>query len=155
MKTKSFKTILLTAILFISINIFSQTGDKNYAEIHFYRVKQSVISGATMMEAKIKINEKEVGAFLNATKLTYKIYSQGTIKINCAGYAAGSPLGQPYVTTMEVKNGEVYHIALTLSNMSGVKGIIMDAKEVKKMEKEKFVDQSEVEEDKANPVIKK
>ena len=154
-KMKSnFRIVVTGLICILSVGAFAQTNGKDYAEITIYRAKQGTMSGATMMDAKIKMNEKEIGSVLNATKLKYKIYSEGSVKIACIGMIAGGPIGKPYVTTIAVKKGEEYHIALTLSNMSGVSGIIMGEKELKKMEKEKFVDQTELEEDKANPVIK-
>jgi hypothetical protein len=148
--------LLASLILFLgSATTFGQTKDKDYAEIHFYRLKQSMMSGGTGMEVKITMNDKEMGSFLNGTKLTCKVYSEGPVKIKCVGTMAGGIVGSPFVTNIDVKHGEEYYFGIQAYSMSGVKGEVLTDKQKEKMAKEKWADESTQEEDKSNPIIKK
>jgi hypothetical protein len=146
-------SLILMALMLGSSTTFGQS--KDFSEIHFYRLKQSMMSGATGMEVKIIMNDKEMGSFSNGTKLTCKVYSEGPIKIKCVGMMAGGIVGSPFVTTLDVKHGEEYHYGIQAYSMTGVKGEVLTEKQKEKMGKEKWADESTKEEDKANPIIKK
>jgi hypothetical protein len=134
---------------------FSQSAGKDYSTIYFYRLKQGLMSGANSVEVKIMMNDKEIGSLTNGTRLTYKFYSEGSIKIKCVGVFGSGVIGQPYVTTIDFKHGEEYHIGLQAFSMTGVKGEILDEKQKNKMNKEVWADQTNREEDKSDPIIKK
>jgi hypothetical protein len=148
-------TLLASLILLISTSVTLFAQSKDYAEINFYRLKQSMMSGGTGMEVKITMNDKDMGSFLNGTKLTCKVYSEGSIKIRCVGTMAGGIVGSPFVTTIDVKHGEVYHYGIQAFSMSGVKGEVLNDKQKEKMAKEKWADETTKEENKADPIVKK
>jgi len=148
--------MIMTAVFFeLPSKTFGQTPGKDYTTIYFYRLKQGMMSGANSVEVKIMMNDKEIGSLTNGTRLTYKLYSEGSIKIKCVGVFGSGVIGSPYVTTIDFKHGDEYHIGLQAFSMTGVKGEILDEKQKNKMNKETWADQTTKEEDKADPIIKK
>jgi hypothetical protein len=133
---------------------FSQTESDTYSIIHVYRVKESMMSGGRGLEAKMYLNNKEITSILTGTKLKYKIFSEGLIKMKFVAGFAGSGIGSPYVEELNIESGKEYHIGISVASMKGVSGEILNKKKLKKMSKKKFSDESELEEDKANPIVK-
>jgi len=152
MRKKSLVLSMIMAILMIGLSnsSFCQSSDKDYADIYIYREKQSMMSGATGLQAKISLNGKEIGTLLNGTMMKYKLYSQGPIKMKCVAEFGGSGIGSPYIEKIDFENGKEYHIKLSLSSMKGVSGEILNEKQIKKIKKVKFSDEIELEEDKSN-----
>jgi hypothetical protein len=144
--------VLVTILFNQPVRSFSQNSGKDYAELNFYRVKQGALSGANSVEVKIMLNDKEIGALSNGTKLTYKLFSEGIVKIKCIATFGSSVIGQPYTLTRNIKHGEVIHIDLEGSSMKGVKGEVLDKKKTNDLADEEWADQSVRQEDKSDPV---
>ncbi len=145
--------LMFVSFLLYSCSLWAQTESQDYAEIYVYRAKQGMITGANSLDVKVEINGKTIGNLSNGTKLLYKIHSEGEIKLKCIGTFGQGAIGSPYVTTLQVKHGESYHIALVTSSITGVKGSIMDEAKIKEMSAKKFSDENEYEEDLSDPVI--
>jgi hypothetical protein len=124
-----------------------QGDEKKYADLYLYRPKQSLVSGAIAVEIKISLNDKEIGSLLNNTMMRYRLYSQGPNKMKCVGEVEGGGIGSPYVETINFEHGKEYHVILSFGALKGVSGKILKEKRVKKMRKEKFSDEMELEED--------
>ncbi|MCB9272693.1 MAG: hypothetical protein H6564_01540 [Lewinellaceae bacterium] len=128
-------------------------GDNDYAEIYFYRPKQSIVSGGVAVEIKVSLNGRDIGTLLNKTKIRYRLYSQGSIKLRCAGSLGGSGIGSPYVETINFQHGKEYHVVLSFHSVRGVSGEILSANKGRKMKKKKYADETELEEDRSNPIL--
>ncbi|MEP7168564.1 MAG: hypothetical protein ABI855_04285 [Bacteroidota bacterium] len=153
-KTTNLKTLTATAYLLLTTFFsFAQDAAKDFTEINFYRIKQSMMSGGAGLEIKVSLNDKEIGSVLNGTIVKYKLYSEGSLKIKGIATGGGGVVGQPAVITIEVKHGQVYNYSAS-GGMGGAKLELLDEKQLAKMQKEKFADTVNVEEDKASPVIK-
>ncbi|MDR0364793.1 MAG: hypothetical protein LBH92_07240 [Bacteroidales bacterium] len=148
---------LLVTIIFFAFanNLFAQATEssKDYAEFIFYRPSQSVMSGGAGVEIKLFMNDQEVETLFNGVMLKYKMYSEGDIKIKTQGYMSGGAVGGPWVNTITVKHGEVYHIKLESKFPSGIVAEILEGKKLAKMEKNKWSDVIEKVESKDNPLI--
>jgi hypothetical protein len=147
--------IAITAFVILPVMTFCQETSKDYTEVVFYHPKQNMMSGANSLEVKVYMNDKEIGGLLNGTKLVYRFYSEGPVKIKCVATFGGGIIGQPFISNIEGKHGESYYFSLLAYSMTGIKGEIIDAKKKDKMEKETWVDTNTKVEDKADPIIKK
>jgi len=145
----------ITAFVILPILAFCQETSKDYTEVIFYHPKQNMMSGATSIEVKVYMNDKEVGGLLNGTKLTYRFYSEGPVKIKCVGTFGGGVIGSPFIANIEGKHGEAHYFSLLAYSMTGIKGEILDEKKKEKMDKTAWVDENTKTEDKADPIIKK
>jgi len=151
-----FGLIVSIVLLGLPGNVLGQSNGKDFAEIYVYRANQNMFNGKNPLEVKITMNNKEIGLLQNGTKLKYKVYSKGSIKIKCfLAYSEGS-VGKPYYKTIDVENGKEYHVSLKTVSLTGpgVAGKLLDEKGISKITKKKFYDESEYVEDKSNPIIK-
>ena len=128
-------------------------GNQGYADLYFYRPKQSVASGAVAVEIKVSLNEQEIGTLLNKTKMRYRLYSQGPIKVKCAGMLGGSGISSPYSQMIHFEHGKEYHIVLAFHPLRGVAGEIISGNKINRYKKGKYADAMELEEDSSNPVL--
>jgi hypothetical protein len=153
---KKTKIVLGCVILFfmlgISNSMFGQANDEESAIIYIYRIKESMMSGGRGLEAKISLNGKEIGTLLTGTKLKYKLHSVGSLKLKCMAEYSGGGVGSPYVETIQFEKGKEYHIGISVASMKGIEGEILSEKKIKEMSKQKFSDESELEEDKSDPI---
>ena len=156
MTSKTVKVALIITTLMFSLQnrALCQTSGKDYAEIYFYRPQQGLMSGATSVDIKIKMNDKEIGALSNGTMMKYRFYSEGPIKIKCIAVMMNSVIGHPWVINIDGKHGEENHIGLW-AYMTGVKGEILTEKKKNKISKTNWADSMNYEEDNADPIIKK
>ncbi|HNY02351.1 MAG TPA: hypothetical protein PKG48_07185 [Bacteroidales bacterium] len=138
---KQISCLLLVLLLAGSAgSTYCQTADPESATVHFYRLKESMMSGGTGMNVKIYFADKEIGSMMTNTRFSYKLLSTGPIKIKCVGEMAGGAIGTPYVVTMNLEKGKEYHIALACGSMTGVKGQILEEKDMKKYLKNEYAD---------------
>lgn len=137
----------MTVFLGTSINSFGQSNEDN-ATINIYRLKESAMSGGSGLNVKIFFNDKEVAALQTNTKLSYKLFTTGSVKVKCVAEFGGSPIGSPYVETFDFEKGKEYHISISAGSMFGVKGEVVNEKGLKKINKNKFADTIDLAEEK-------
>ena len=153
-KTNKIMLVGMIAFFLTSLTSFAQEGEAEYSTIHFCRAKQGMMSGGTSFNIRININDKEITNIGNGTKISYKVYSEGELKIFCEGEFSGSPVGSPYLETINVTHGQEYCIEFS-ANMTGMKGKLLDEKKAKKTIKAKYKTEYELEEMKDEPLIEK
>ena len=137
--------VLMVVFLGTSLYSFGQS-DENNATINIYRLKESMMSGGSGLSVKIFFNDKEITLLQTNTKLNYKLYTPGSVKVKCVAEFGGSPVGSPYVETFDFEKGKEYHISISAGSMFGVKGEVVDEKGLKKIDKNKFADTISLEE---------
>ena len=142
-----FKLVLLVAIISVSSNLIAQS-NADCASVNIYRLKESAMSGGRGLSVKVFINDKEISQLQSNTKMNYKIYSVGSVKIKCTAEFGGGSIGSPYVLPIELEKGKEYHINIKAGSMFGVKGEVMNDKKMKKINKNKFADTISLEEEK-------
>jgi len=141
-------TLIFITTFFLGSNVsFGQSSEEG-ATINFYRLKESMMSGGRAMNIKILFDGKEVTALQTNMKLTYKLFTTGTVKVKCIGELMGGPIGSPYVETFDFEKGKEYHISIEAGSMFGVKGKAVNEKGLKKINKNKFADSTVLEEQK-------
>ena len=134
---KKLVILSLTLLFAFSGTSFAQDEETTFT---FYRIKQGMMSGATSLVAKIYLNGNEVAMIQNGTIVKYDMESEGSVKVKVVASFGNSPIGSPWVKTMDVKKGEPVHIQLTLNSLSGARGEILNEKGVKRMSKMSFDD---------------
>lgn len=140
---------LIFMMVFLGTGSYSfGQSDEDFATINIYRVKESVMSGGNSLNVKIFFNDKELAVLQTNTKLTYKLYSTGSVKVRCVAGFGESPVGSPYAQTIDFEKGKEYHISVTAGSMFGVKGELVDEKGLKKINKNEFSDSIDLVEEK-------
>ena len=142
-------TLIFVTSFFLGANTvsFGQTSEET-ATINFYRLQESAMSGGRAVNVKIFFDDKEITALQTNMKLTYKLFTTGTVKVKCIGELLGGPIGSPYVETFDFDKGKEYHISLSAGSMFGVKGEVVNEKGLKKINKNKFADSLDLAEEK-------
>jgi|GEM_PF-2730322 len=131
--------VLMMVLFGTSYHSNGQSNEDN-AMINIYRLKESAMSGASGLSIKIFFNDKEITLLQMNTKLSYKLYTTGRVKVKCVAEFGGSPIGSPYIETFDFEKGKEYHIRISAGSMFGVKGEIVDEKGLQKINKNKFAD---------------
>lgn len=144
---KFLKLGLVVAFFGLSTSLIGQSAEGDIT-LNIYRLKESTMSGGSGLNVKLFINDKEVTSIMSNTKLIYKMKTAGSTKIKFAAEFGGSPIGSPYVETMDLSAGTEYHISINAGSMFGVKGSIVDANDLKKLAKNKYNDTITLEEGK-------
>jgi hypothetical protein len=140
---------LIFTIVFVATGLYSfGQSNEDHAIINIYRLKESVMSGGSSLNVKVFLNEKEITNLQTNVKLSYTHFSTGNLKVKCIAEFSGSPIGSPFVSTLDIEKGKEYHISINAGSMFGVKGEIVDEKGLKKISKLEFSDTIELAEDK-------
>jgi hypothetical protein len=134
-------TVLLAIAILLSGFVQGQDVQKDYSEIHFYRPAKAFIHGTASINLNIIIDDKNIGSLLDATKLEYKLYGEKDVKIKCVANFANGNVGKPFVTTIHVKNGEDYHISLSIMSITlSIKATFLQDAKLAEIQAKKYVD---------------
>lgn len=137
---------LTITMLFAEKNLYAQNDSS--ANITIYRMAENYMSGGGSLSIKILFNDQVVTTLQTNTKLNYKLYSTGTVKVKMVAEFSGNPIGSPFVKTIDFEKGTDYHISVEAGSMFGVKAELLDEKGLKKVNKYEFADSISLEEDK-------
>lgn len=139
LKNVLFNSILSLSLITISIGASAQ---ESSTSVKIFRPAESAMSGGKGLQVKFYVGDKEVGTILSGTTLTYNMSTMGEQKLKFVAEFGGSGVGSPYTETMTFEEGNQYFISITAGSMFGVKGSILDEKGMKKLAKQKFADDS-------------
>jgi len=105
---------LLALLTGIFNNIYSQ--EQKYATIYIYRPKKFILSA---VDVQITFNDYQICKLKNNTKLKYKVYSEGKLKIKA--FQPTETLNRWNIPiTINIKHGKAYYLKI---NATGTRGI--------------------------------
>ena len=132
-------SLMSLTLIAISVCVNAQ---ESSTSVKIFRPEESAMSGGKGLQVKFYVGDKEVGTILSGTTLQYNISTMGEQKLKFVAEFGGSGVGSPYTETMNFEEGNQYFISITAGSMFGVKGTVLDEKGMKKMAKQKFADDS-------------
>jgi hypothetical protein len=114
----SFLTLITT--LFISTLSTAQDNPEDYATIYIYKPKASLTG---IMRHTVKINGKEIGWLRNGSKMRYKMYTTGPVRIDLNSYiyllgTSQRDIGTDIRSLIEVEPGKSYYMRVQF-NLDG------------------------------------
>ena len=113
-KVAALSSILTLALIHIlpfpGFTAINPQGGDNYAMLYLYRTKST---GGGMTELRVHFNDRLIKTFKRGTKLSYKIYSEGELKITSVQLVMGNRIPGEDEFNVSITNGREYYFKLS------------------------------------------
>ena len=152
-KISSIKTSLVGAMMLLLS--FSQVPAQEGTSIHLLRPLQSMMSGGSIYNIAVYLNEVRIDDLANGMLINYSLLSSGEVTLKFQKEALGSNQGAPKTVKLNVEKGSSYNYFIeatpTALNVELVEGKKLDKLKSKSSDFQATLD---LKEDPGKPIVK-